>query len=133
MYVAPTPMVVQHAGLRRSERLVLLYFVYTSLLALSRPLTGPKIVLSCLIPLIIWGAAEAEARFGGKLSTHVRDWVPMGLILVAYWQMEWFATDEMSPLQPVWIAWDRTLLSEWHLRAIIESLGAAIPTLLEGV
>lgn len=133
MYVAPTSMVVQYAGLRSGERLALLYFAYTALLAVSRSLTGPKIALSCLLPLIIWGAAEGETRFGSRVSNLLRDWVPMGLILVAYWQMEWFATDLRSPLQQVWIGWDRTLLNDWHFRAIIESMGAAIPTLLEGV
>jgi hypothetical protein len=51
---------------------------------------------------------------------------------VAYEQMGWFApAAHTNHLEHEWIVWDRLLLDDLHLRAIIESLGPVVPSLLE--
>jgi membrane-associated phospholipid phosphatase len=63
---------------------------------------------------------------------YVRDWLPQALIILAYKQMGWFAPHTHTyQLEHRWIVWDRILLDNWHGRAIIESLGPMLPSVLE--
>ena len=51
---------------------------------------------------------------------------------MAYREMNWFTpTIRDYHLERAWIHWDRILLEHWHLRAIIESLGAVFPNYFE--
>ena len=62
----------------------------------------------------------------------VRDWLPLGFILLAYREMGWFAPQHHTyELERGWIGWDRLLLDDWHLRAAIEFLGPLLPAILE--
>ncbi|HYO80198.1 MAG TPA: phosphatase PAP2 family protein, partial [Bryobacteraceae bacterium] len=61
-----------------------------------------------------------------------RDWIPQALMIVAYKQMGWFApATHANRLEHEWIVWDRWLLDDLHLRAIIELFGPVVPSLLE--
>jgi membrane-associated phospholipid phosphatase len=60
-----------------------------------------------------------------------RDWTPLGLLLLAYREMDWFAvTHQVHSLESQWVHWDKLLLQSGG-RAVIEFLGPVIPATLE--
>jgi membrane-associated phospholipid phosphatase len=66
------------------------------------------------------------------LLSVLRDWLPLGLIVLAYREMGWFAPAEHSyELERSWIVWDRLLLGDWGLKAAIEFFGPLVPSILE--
>lgn len=119
--------------IRASEWVVLAFFLWTSLLAVTlsldtdirlRALTANALVFAVYIALISMRRL-AWMRF-------VRDWVPQALIVLAYKEMGWFAPrTHTHRLEQSWIAWDSMILNDWHGRAIIESFGVILPSLLE--
>ena len=114
---------------RRSEVLLLVYFLYTSVLAVVRPVSGEiKVrILFVNAVLILVYRILAERRWEA-----LRDWLPYPLILLAYKEIGWLALPHASTaLEQSWIGWDRLLLNEWGLRGAIESLGPFIPNVLE--
>jgi membrane-associated phospholipid phosphatase len=61
----------------------------------------------------------------------IRDWLPLGMILLAYREMGWFALPHPSAvLERRWVAWDRLVLGHGG-RAVIECLGPIVPSVLE--
>ena len=61
----------------------------------------------------------------------LRDWLPLGLILLAYREMGWFALPhQLSLLESQWVRWDRLVLNRGG-RALVESLGPVLPSILE--
>lgn len=120
--------------IRVAERVAIAYFLFTAVsLSLRGGIEAPLLAYSWSIPVFIWTLALAETRFSKRWSNYVRDWLPQGLILVAYWQLEWFSAHSGHRWQNVWILWDRTLLDGFGLRAAIEFLGPVIPAILEAV
>jgi membrane-associated phospholipid phosphatase len=115
--------------LRASEWIYLTYFCYVAVLALILPLA----------PAVRWRpawvlAGSASALFIlSRLSVpHIRDWIPLLLTLVAYREMDWFTpAHKAGHLERAWVQWDRYLLNDLHVRALIESLGPFIPGYLE--
>jgi membrane-associated phospholipid phosphatase len=87
---------------------------------------------------LLWGVlagllllAWMERYFPVAVS-RFRDFLPLGLTLVAFEEMTIFAPSHYDGhLERTWIRWDHVLLQDWHLRGIIESLGGAIPFYLE--
>lgn len=67
-----------------------------------------------------------------RLLSMVRDWVPLPLMLLAYREMGWFAPSHHTyALEKTWIVWDRVLLHDWGLKALIELSGSMLPSILE--
>lgn len=61
----------------------------------------------------------------------IRDWLPLGMILLAYREMGWFALPHhLHSLEAHWVVWDRLVLAHGG-RALIESLGPVLPSVLE--
>jgi len=61
----------------------------------------------------------------------IRDWLPLGMVLLAYREMGWFALPhEWTLLESRWVVWDRLVLGHGG-RTIIESLGPVVPSVLE--
>ncbi len=61
----------------------------------------------------------------------IRDWLPLGMVLLAYREMGWFGLPHQATLlESRWIIWDRIVVRHGG-RAIIESLGAVVPSVLE--
>lgn len=119
--------------MRISERVVLAFFAWTSLLAICLPL-GPDARLR----ILVWNAAVLVVyffvlRFRRAAGMEiVRDWLPQALVILAYKEMGWFALATHSHLlEQRWIVWDRILLDDWRMRAGIEFLGPVVPALLE--
>lgn len=119
---------------RSGERLAIAYFIYTALLASLHNLSTARRLSAWAIPFVIWGLALIESRFSKPWSRVTRDWATLGLILIAYRQIDWFAgAQPLSSWQGTWAAWDHTLLVRFGLQAAIESLGWVIPSGLEVV
>lgn len=118
--------------MRRSETVALGYFVYVALLACIQSVSVTHRVIAFLIPLLLTVAVRAETRFSQGWSRVVRDWAALGLILVAYWEVDWFAgRPRMLAYQNVWITWDRFVLDRLGLRVILEFFGSLLPSGLE--
>lgn len=59
------------------------------------------------------------------------DWLPLGLILLGYREMGWFALPHHGHvMESRWVVWDRLVLHDGG-RATIESLGPVLPSILE--
>jgi membrane-associated phospholipid phosphatase len=122
--------------LRRSEWALVVYFCYTSVLALVLPLRSPlpavtigvnAAVISGFL-ILAWGW-QFRKREPWDIA---RDWYPVSLMLLAYREMGWFAPPAHSvALESAWESWDKVLLNEWHLRAAVECLGPVLPSWLE--
>lgn len=119
--------------MRVSEWIVAIYFSWTTLLALTLPISGnirARTLLANSVVLLIY---LVVTRMYEHHWAHVtRDWIPQALIVLAYKEMGWFAPQTHTHrLERQWIVWDRILLDDLHGRAIIESLGPVLPSLLE--
>ena len=114
--------------LRSSEWLLIGFFGYVAIVARALPLA----MLALAIPVLLAALAFGEARVHREFFSVVRDWVPLGLTLVAYREMDWFSPlvrDHHLELR--WIVWDRWLLNDCGLRQAIETLGSVGPTYFE--
>ena len=124
----------QRAGtLRRSEWALGLFFLYIAGLGAWRS-GGISLhnTLGLVILPVLAAMARADARSRGTGWSIVRDWLPAGLLLVAYWSVDWVAREpEHRGLEQALISWDRVLLRDWGLGTMTERLGPLIPTVLE--
>jgi membrane-associated phospholipid phosphatase len=76
--------------------------------------------------------AIAESFGNKEIFSIARDWVPLGLMLIAYREMDWFSPLARNFKRELrWVEWDRTLLYGFSLQRAIESLGPIIPAYLE--
>ncbi|MEK7408373.1 MAG: phosphatase PAP2 family protein [Acidobacteriota bacterium] len=122
--------------LRRSEWIFIAYLVYTALLAQLLPVRAPVPLVTAVLNLtIVTGfvlLAYADSLRRRRFLGIVRDWYPAPLMLLAYREMGWFALPHHTyHLERAWVAWDKTLLNDWGLRAAIECCGPVLPALLE--
>ena len=121
----------QFHNLRRAEKVLLIYFSYTTLMGL---LFGVHVV--SLVALVSINAGIAALFLllltRAPMDAEWRDLVPYPLSLLCYREAGWLASAvNVHGLEQRWIEWDRMVLDEWHGRAVIESLGAFLPTILE--
>jgi len=138
--VSPDPMrntsPPRGRGLRRSEIVLILYYLYAAAVALALPI-APELQRFCvLLNFSIAGFYLFLAGTDGLRTwtpmVFARDWLPLGLIILAYRQMGWFAPEAHTfELEGAWIVWDRLLLYDWGVKALIEALGPLLPSLLE--
>jgi membrane-associated phospholipid phosphatase len=120
--------------MRRSEWLLAGYFAYVTVLSRILPVTPEIRVLT----LVVNGAAFCfyfvllKWFREGEISRHIRNWVPLAMMLLGYKEMGWLARAAHDHrLEQGWIVWDRLLLRDWRLHQIIESTGPFLPGLLE--
>jgi membrane-associated phospholipid phosphatase len=123
-------------SLRRYEWAIVVYFLYVAVLARSLSAKSP-------IPLVILGLnlaivagylllAYADSLRKRNLLGVLRDWYPTVLLLLAYREMGWLAPDQHTyALEQTWVVWDKYLLNDLGMKALIESLGPLVPSLLE--
>jgi membrane-associated phospholipid phosphatase len=117
--------------LRRAEQLLLAYFAYTAVMALTvgvRSLAlGQLLALNCGIAL---GFVFVLARC--PRNAEWRDLLPYPFALLCYREAGWLAP-AVAPhnLEQRWIEWDRLVLDAGSGRAAVESLGGLLPTVLE--
>ena len=119
--------------LRRSEWVLVAYFLYVAVLGLWRAAALPQ-RLALIVPVAFMLIARADAGSKHRGWSVVRDWIPAVLVLVAYWSIDGVAKahDDWN-LERALIGWDRALLDDWGLRAAIERFGAVMPAALEFV
>jgi hypothetical protein len=123
----------KRTALRGYERVALAYFIYLPCLGVMRHLNIGPLLLLASIPVALWAVWQAQSRSNRKSVEIARDWWPLGLILVAYWAMGWFATSPRVVLQEELVRLDRLLLHGAHLRALIEAAGPFFPATLETI
>jgi membrane-associated phospholipid phosphatase len=118
-------------GLRTGEKLLIVFFSYIALLTVIRlhPLT--QIVLAWSLAVVVATLAWVAAHNTRGWRTVLRDWTTLALIPVAYWELQFFASDRVLGWQNTWILWDQHLLHDGRLAAAIEILGPCIPFILE--
>ncbi len=122
--------------LRRSEWILTVYFAYVAFLAQVLPVPKPIPVLAPTLNATVIGGflllAWAESLRGRELFRVLRDWYPAPLMLLAYREIGWLAPPRHTyRFEHSWVLWDKRLLNDWGLRAIIESLGPLLPAVLE--
>jgi len=115
---------------------VLGYYVYCMACSIVMPVrAGVMPATLATNAMVICGLlllAYAENLRHRRLLSVMRDWYPLPLMLLAYREMGWFAPSSHSyQLEHGWIVYDRLLLNDWGLRALIESTGPVLPSLLE--
>jgi membrane-associated phospholipid phosphatase len=119
--------------MRVSEWVVAAFFTWTTALALVVPISGDmraRTLLANVAVLLVYLVLLRMQRY--EWAQAARDWVPQALMILAYKQMGWFAPGTHTNwFEHEWIVWDRLLLDDFQGRALIESLGPALPSLLE--
>ena len=112
-----------------------MYFAYVAVLSAfwkNSPHLGAQpfwILTAVAFGLLL--LAAAETLFPVAIS-RFRDFLPLGLTLLAFEEMSLFAPPRFDHrLEQTWIRWDSLLLHHWRLRAAIEGLGWALPLYLE--
>lgn len=139
---APPALVTQHSvrsGVvrgrpRRSEWVIGAFLVYAAGLTFYLPVSSAvrtRILLVNILVLFIYAALIRFDRAGSRALGIVRDWVPPGLILLAYREMGWFAAPHPNHvLESHWVVWDRMVLRGGG-KAVIEAMGPLLPSILE--
>jgi membrane-associated phospholipid phosphatase len=123
-------------SLRASEWLLIVYFSYVALIGPFYPLVPgtawrPAVVVFILVALMAALAYGEKHEYAEPFSM-ARDWLAVGLTLVAYREMDWFsALDRNFLLELHWVQWDRSLLYTLGLQRTIELFGALLPSYLE--
>jgi len=127
-------LISQGAGsARRSEWALCVFFLYIAVLSVWRNhgVSFPAAV-ACIIPLGLLTVARGDSRSTRNSWSIVRDWIPVVLLVVAYWSIDWVpAAAPNRELERTLVAWDRTLLSDWGVREATEHFGLLLPTVLE--
>ena len=119
--------------LRRSEWVLVGYFLYVAILGLwrARVFFQPS-SLALIVPLALVLVARADSESKHRGWSIVRDWIPALLLLPAYWSIDAVATPHGDwEFENKLVGWDRRLLNDWDLRATIERFGAVIPAIVE--
>lgn len=122
--------------MRRSEWVLAAYLIYNSILAVVLPARAPVPAVTVTLNLAVLSSyallIAAHRLRGNRLLGWMRDLLPLPLMLLGYREMGWFAPPYHDFYwERIWVAWDRTLLREWGLKAAVESLGPVLPALLE--
>ena len=122
-------------AVRQTEWILFAFFAYAPSLAffLQTP-PGLRIRLALLnagLTLAYAGLVCLSSTKPRVVLEVVRDWAPLGFILVAYREMGWFALPHPGHvMESHWVVWDRVVLHHGG-RAIVESLGPVLPSILE--
>jgi len=122
-------------AVRRPEWIVRAFLVYAPVLAflLGRsPALGMQLAALNLAAILAYDALiYFDSLKPNKVLRALRDWVPLGMVLLAYREMGRFALPHTAyPLESRWVVWDRLFLNGGG-RAAIEFLGPVWPSVLE--
>ena len=82
--------------LRSSEWLLVIYFGYVAAIAPRFPLEQQVVwrpfLVEVLVCALFLALAYGESREHAVLFSTLRDWIPVGLLLLTYREMDWFST-----------------------------------------
>ena len=117
--------------LRPSEWLLVIYFLVAGMRAGLQGHYSIAALDGC-VPLLFAALEACERSLSRAWTAIARDWVAMPLLLIAYWNVDFVTRSRWNPaFGQRWIGIDRLLLNDWHGRALIESLGSFLPSVLE--
>ena len=117
---------------RGGERVAAAFFIYLAVLACFQQVSPVKIVLMFAVPVVIIALGNLETIKGRRWTSYLRDWLASGLILIAYWEIDWLATGHyLTDTQNNWLVWDRVILYQLGLKQAVESMGPVGPVFLE--
>jgi membrane-associated phospholipid phosphatase len=129
------PTRISIGDIRSPERVIVGFLTYAAAIALVLPV-APS-VRNLMVPLnmaliLTYGMLLHFDSARRKLVTGViRDWLPLGFILIAYREMGWLALPHHGhALESHWVLWDRLVL-RGGATAAIEALGPVLPSVLE--
>jgi membrane-associated phospholipid phosphatase len=122
--------------LRSSEWVLVAFFFYIAFLIPFFPdrphLKFQPVLIACTVFALFCAMSRVEASAAGRVIEVARDWLPLGVLLTAFREMELFLPPHFDyRYETIWLRWDHVLLFDWHLRQGIESFGIAIPFYLE--
>jgi membrane-associated phospholipid phosphatase len=120
--------------MRRSEWVLAAYFAYvTALTGILRVSSEVRVRTLVVNGLLFCFYAILLTRFrASEVTRHLRNWIPLALMLLGYKEMGWLAPAAHDHhLEQAWIVLDRSALRDWRLREIIESAGPLFPAILE--
>lgn len=120
---------------RPQEWIIFAFLLYAPALTFFRPAPeglGLRLAFVNLGVTLIYASFILLDYPKSRLTLDIlRDWLPLGLILLAYREMGWFALPHpLSLLESQWVGWDRLVLNDGG-RALVESLGPVLPSVLE--
>jgi membrane-associated phospholipid phosphatase len=119
--------------MRLSEWVLAAYFAYVTVLSLILPVQRGVPIRTVIVNLLLFCSYAVLLRFHDNIAIeHLRNWIPLALMLLAYKEMGWLAPASYDHhLEQSWIVWDHLLLTRWRLRNVIESAGPLFPSMLE--
>jgi membrane-associated phospholipid phosphatase len=118
--------------MRLSEWVLAVYFAYVTALSVILPVQSGIPVRTIIVNTLLLCSYAVLLRFRDSIVVeHLRNWIPLALMLLAYKEVGWLAPSHYHRLEQSWIVWDRLLLREWRLRNVIESAGPLFPAILE--
>jgi len=123
------------SAVRWSEWVIIAFLIYAAAAGEILPVASPVASLVVLLnSAVILSYALLIRCDSGKRTLAigiVRDWLPLGLILLAYREMGWFALPHRGhALETRWVMWDRAFLHR-GATAVIEAFGSLMPSALE--
>ena len=119
--------------MRLSEWVLTAYFAYVTVLSFILPVQQGVPTRTAIVNLFVLCIYAVLLRFRDSIAVeHLRNWIPLALMLLAYKEMGWLAPSSHDHrLEQSWIVWDHLLLSRLRLRSVIELAGPLFPSLLE--
>ncbi|MCP5113620.1 MAG: phosphatase PAP2 family protein [bacterium] len=121
---------------RATEYVLFGFFGYTAVLSFVLAVSGTVTLVTTLLNAVVLGGlvflAYADSLRRGEFLGIVRDWYVPPMLLLAYREVGWFAQPHTSRvLEESWVVWDKLLLEQWGLRAVVEAFGPVGPAVLE--
>jgi len=121
--------------IRQPERVIVGFLIYAAAMALILPVplsVGNLVTLLNLAAIMAYGVLfHLDSAKSMRVTSVIRDWLPLGLILIAYREMGWLALPHQGhALESHWVIWDRIVL-RGGARAAIEAFGPVLPSVLE--
>ena len=119
--------------MRLSEWVLAAYFAYVTALTFILPVQPGVPLRTTIVNGFVLCIYAVLLRFSESIVVrHLRNWIPLALMLLAYKEMGWLApASHDHHLEQSWIVWDHLLLTRWRLRTVIESAGPLFPAILE--
>jgi membrane-associated phospholipid phosphatase len=109
------------------------YFAYITALSAILPVQPGVRARTILVNGCVLCGYAILLSFRRSLAIeHLRNWIPLALMLLAYKEVGWLAPAVHDHrLEGYWVVWDRLLLREWRLRSVVELAGPLFPSMLE--
>lgn len=122
--------------LRASEWVAVVYYLYITGLSLVLPVPRTVTVALVVVNSLLFAGfallAYADQFRRAPLLAITRDWYLVPQFLIVYRELGWLALPERQRgLEQAWVVWDKWLLNDAGLKALIELAGPLLPGVLE--